>query len=216
MNPVPPTAIVPVRSLRDGKSRLAGALRPAQRERLVATMLDGVLAALENALGRGRQLLVTADAALERRGVATLVDPGVGLNAAVRAGLEAAATRGGGALVIAADLPLLEAGDIAALLAAGDGVDVVVARDDDRSGTNALWLRDAAAFAPRFGPQSAAAHADAARAQGLACRTLDRPGFAFDVDIARDVARLRRLRDPRYAFLEDGAPERAALQVAVS
>lgn len=216
MNAVLPTAIVPVRSLRHGKSRLAGALRPAQRERLVATMLDGVLAALEAALGRGRVLLVTADAALERRGIATLVDPGVGLNAALRAGLAAAATRGGGALVVAADLPLLVAADVAALLAAGDGADVVVARDDDRSGTNALWLHDAAAFAPRFGPQSALVHAGAARALGLTCRTLDRPGLAFDVDIARDVARLRRLRDPRYAFLEDGAPERAAPRVAVS
>jgi 2-phospho-L-lactate guanylyltransferase len=216
LNPLRPTAIVPVRSLRHGKSRLAGSLRPAQRERLVATMLDAVLGALEAALGRTQVLLLTADASLERRGVVTLSDPGVGLNAALRAGLDAAAARGGGALVVAADLPLIVAADIMTLIAAGEDTDVVVARDDERCGTNALWVRDPAAFAPRFGPQSAAAHAAEARARGMSCRTLDRAGLGFDVDTERDVLRLRRLRDARFSFLENGAPERTPTRAAAS
>jgi 2-phospho-L-lactate guanylyltransferase len=174
-------------------------------------MLDAVLAAIEAALGRAQVLLLTADASLERRGVATLGDPGVGLNAALRAGFDAAANRGGGALVVAADLPLIVAADVTALVAAGEGADVVVARDDERGGTNALWVRDPAAFAPRFGPQSEAAHAAEARTLGLSCRTLHRAGLEFDVDTPQDVLRLIRLRDPRYSFLEDGAPERTRL-----
>ena len=37
-------AIVPVKSLSDAKTRLAPALAPAERERLVVRMLDAVLA----------------------------------------------------------------------------------------------------------------------------------------------------------------------------
>ena len=92
-----------------------------------------------------------------------------------------------------ADLPLLGADDISAVIAdyqASPGL--LIGCDRHRRGTNLLAFgRDSR---PRFcfGSDSYAAHCAAARDAGIDCREIYRPGIALDLDEAVDVAELMR------------------------
>jgi 2-phospho-L-lactate guanylyltransferase len=103
--------------------------------------------------------------------------------------------------VIAADLPLLKPADVASLLAAAPPAGIALAPDARGSGTNAVCLALPAAFRFQFGPGSFALHqAEAARC-GMTPATLASKAFGFDVDESADLAALRALGLPRYAFL---------------
>ena len=71
------TAIVPVKTLSEAKRRLAGALAPAVRERLVLTMMADVLATLGAAPSIG-QVLVVPRLVVERVQAVPGGDPGGG------------------------------------------------------------------------------------------------------------------------------------------
>jgi 2-phospho-L-lactate guanylyltransferase len=89
-------------------------------------------------------------------------------------------------LVVAGDLPLLCASDLAEMTAA----DCAVAPDRHRRGTNALvWP---AIPAPRFhfGENSFERHLAIARTAGLDPRIVSRPGLAHDVDVPEDLLEL--------------------------
>jgi 2-phospho-L-lactate guanylyltransferase len=188
--------LVPLKRLDAAKSRLASALSVAERRRLMAAMVAHVV---RTALAAdvGRVALVSSDPAAPelagRLGIAFVSDAGLPWNpglAHARMQLPAPAAA---VLYLAGDLPLVEAGDIAALLDAGQNGTVVVGRAHD-GGTNALWVCPAAALEPAFGtPESAAVHAAHAEECGLEVVVLDRPGIAHDIDTPADLARARSL-----------------------
>ena len=116
--------VIPVRSLTDGKRRLALVLEPDERAALVRRLF---LHTLEAALAAGPSVLVVSpdpDAlALARaRGAVGLEEPRpVELNHAIElAAREAAACGAGALLVVSADLPELEAADLRAMLPPSD------------------------------------------------------------------------------------------------
>jgi len=189
VEPAAVTALVPLRL--GGKSRLGGALDAAERGALVLAMLDDVVAALHGA-GVADVRVLAADAAAAdaaaARGLPALVDPSPGgdLRRAVDAGL-AAVGDVGVRLVVAADLPGLRAADVAALLAHRDRVTVLPTQD---GGTAVLLLPAGATLPSRHGPGSAAAHADAARAEGLEPLALAPSPAGVDVDGPEDLAAL--------------------------
>ena len=162
-------AVVPVRILGEGKSRLAGVLSPPRRAALVHSMLRRVLAALGAARRIDRIVVVTPDEQLPLpAGIEVLHDHGTGLNAAVRLAQTQLAAQGASAmLVVAADAPQVTAEEIDRLIERSRELDVAVVPDRRGEGTNALWLRLPIRLMPQYGPGSAAAHADAARRLGL-------------------------------------------------
>jgi 2-phospho-L-lactate guanylyltransferase len=208
-------AVVPLRDGVSGKSRLAAALDPAARRRLVASLARHVVAVLLASDGVDRVLVVTADVpfvveALDRllhggsSRVEVVPQPAArpGLDAALDVGREAALARGAARLLVAhADLPLLAPDDVAALLAAGaDGATVVVATDRHLAGTNLLVVPARppgdATFAFRFGEGSRAAHVAEAERAGLRPVVVRRPGTAVDLDTIDDWGELpRAVRD---------------------
>jgi len=203
-------ALVPLRDGVSGKSRLASALEPAARRRLVAALARHVVATLLASDGVGRLLVVTADVPFATETLAGLEHSGrlevvpqppdrPGLNAALDVGREHAVARGAGRLLVAhADLPLLAPDDVAALLgtgagtAADDPAPVVVATDRHAAGTNLLLLPAAAPFRFRFGPGSRAAHVAEAERAGLRPVVVRRPGTAVDLDTVDDWGELPR------------------------
>jgi 2-phospho-L-lactate guanylyltransferase len=179
-------AIVPVKSLSDAKTRLAPALAPAERERLVVRMLDAVLAACAAAESVGEVLVVTPDEALGR-GFPVLVDSGLGHGPALAAALRDPRARDG-AVVVMADCPFVTASSLDALVEAARPLALVVAAD---GGTSALALRDPSLLAPAFGvPGSAAVTVARARAVGIEAVVVDDPSLAFDVDRPADLERV--------------------------
>ena len=112
--------VVPVRSLTDGKRRLAPALAPGARSALVRRLF---IRTLKAAVEAGRPVLVVSPdpAALDlarEHGAAALEEPRPAeLNHALELAAREAEAQGAGALlVVSADLPDLEAADLRAML----------------------------------------------------------------------------------------------------
>ncbi len=118
----PTWIVIPVRSLTDGKRRLASVLEPPERAALVRRLFRRTLGAAAQA--RLPVLVVSPDPAalaLARDyGATGLEEPRpVELNHALELAAREAASRGAGAiLVVSADLPDLEAADLRAMLPA--------------------------------------------------------------------------------------------------
>lgn len=197
------SVIVPVKNLREAKSRLRSILDPEARAELALRMMDRVLSALRGAdvddvcvVSPNRTVLELAS----EQGVTPLVQESRGLNPALVQGRRWAVEGGASAvLVLPADLPLLEPDDVRALLKeVGGGLPVTIAPDEARAGTNALLLRPPDALSFLFGPDSFEEHLRAARERGLGVRVVERPGLAFDLDTGGDLARLSQPEGLRW------------------
>jgi 2-phospho-L-lactate guanylyltransferase len=181
--------VVPVKTLRDAKSRLRGAVAPAEPSLLVLSIVLDTLVAAVQADGVRRVLVVSSDptvaAVLVEQGFECVLEgPVPGLNAAYRRGAallrEADAHAQIGALQ--ADLPALRANDLAAAIKTADGRRSFVA---DRQGTGTTLLLSAAGgpLDPRFGAGSAHAHATS----GASPLTDGWPSLRCDVDTSEDL-----------------------------
>jgi 2-phospho-L-lactate/phosphoenolpyruvate guanylyltransferase len=190
------TVLLPLRS--GGKVRLAAHLSEDQRWRLALAMLDGVVEAVRGAGVSDIRVLADGAAAIDAadaRGLPVLADRDTTPAPTVRSGdagrLRRAVDDGLAACdathvraVIAADLPLLKAEDVAALLDTADRVTIAPTRD---GGTGAILLPADCTLATRYGRGSATAHFEAARTAGQETVRLDRTGFAVDLDAAADL-----------------------------
>ena len=184
-------ALVPVKRLRTGKSRLVRDLERVAVERLVLAMLEDIVEALRAVAGIGTVAVVTPDdelgRAARRFGAEALVLPDPGLNPS----LDAAARKLGAEtlLVMLGDVAGALPGEIAELLAALDelgGRGVVLAPTRD-GGTGALLRSPHDLIPNRFGPESAEAHRDLARLAGVPFREIELPSLSVDLDTREDL-----------------------------
>lgn len=187
-------AIVPVRALGEGKTRLSAVLSPQQRTSLVRSMLEHVVGVLHAARGVDRIVVVTSDDDLNLPGVEYIRDTGKGLNPAVELALAQVAHRFDAAIVVAGDVPYVTVAEIERLIEVGREYDVAVVPDRREEGTNALWLRLPSRIQPRFGVSSLEAHLETARACGASVTTVHLPGLSHDVDVPDDLPEEPRSR----------------------
>lgn len=190
MEPRRIVAIVPVRSLEGGKSRLAEHLDPEERADLVTRLLfrtiDAAAAVVERVVVVSPDVEVLAVAAAA--GADTLEEPASGLNVALDAGRRRAVAAGAEAvLVLPPDLARIDAAEVARFVAAA-GPSPVVALVPDRhgTGTNALFLAPPGVVDFGFGPGSRERHASAARGVGARLVEVDGP-LTLDIDTPDDL-----------------------------
>jgi 2-phospho-L-lactate guanylyltransferase len=191
-------AIVPAKSLVNGKSRLRPVLGDDDRAHFSKRLLEHVLDVL-GACDLDGVLVATGgdDVALlaAAHGAHVLRDQGAGSLAEVidRALAEVASRGAVTAVVLMADLPRIEAGDVRTLIAALDAHDVALVRDHLGHHTNALAVAPPMAMATCFGrDDSFAAHWAAARAAGLRAVVVESERIAFDVDLPADHQQLTK------------------------
>ena len=195
-------AVVPVKDLWGTKSRLKPILNPGARAGLTLYMMGRVVSALKEA-GVENVCVVSPDPVVlseaREHAAASLLQESRGLNPALEEGRSWAMARGAAALlVLPADLPLLEAQDVRAVLdEVSDEDSVVISPDGAHAGTNALLLRPPDALPFAFGAGSYEAHLRAARERGLEARICERPHLAFDLDTVEDLAYLDEGKVPR-------------------
>jgi 2-phospho-L-lactate guanylyltransferase len=195
-------ALVPVKAGGLGKQRLASSLTQAQRAELIRVMLGEVLEALAATPAIERVLVLSGERGHVPGAIEVAGDPGTGLNESLQAMLPALAARGATRLTILfADLPLVSAADVSALVEAAGATAVALAPDHAGTGTNALTLPLPTPFRLKFGPGSFAAHLAEAERTGLSVTAVERAGLARDIDEPADIEALRARHDPRYAFL---------------
>ena len=191
-------AVVPVRSLSSGKSRLGEPLDAEERADLVLALLRRTV---EQALAASRLagvVVVSEDADLLRQaramGAASLLQERPGLNEGLAEARATADPEATAIMVLPADLPsvvasaideLAEAAELAQR-AAPDRPVVALVPDRHGTGTNALLLAPPDAIPFRFGAGSRVAHCSAARAAGASYVELSGP-LTFDLDTPEDL-----------------------------
>jgi 2-phospho-L-lactate guanylyltransferase len=185
-------AVLPVKSFRAAKTRLAADLGVPQPD-LAAQMAEGVLRAL-CASSVDAVLVVTRERVV--MDLADVVGAEIveedelrGHSAAATLGIRRALELGAERVLLAAgDCPLLTTHEIDALLARHHGNGVVILADRHGTGTNGLLLTPPTAISPSFGMGSRERHAELAHHRGVPWTVEDIPAFAYDVDTADDLA----------------------------
>lgn len=191
------TVVVPAKRLGAAKSRLAR-LAGARRPELALAMLVDTISAAGAATGVRAVLVVTDDddvaTAARTHGAHVLADrPAAGLNAAFSLGIHSltAQAPGGGAVLLAGDLPALRPAQLETVLdlvARTHGM--VAVADRAGTGTTLLAARTATTLHPAFGPDSFARHRGLG-AIGVGLTGLD--GLRCDVDDTDDLREAVRL-----------------------
>jgi 2-phospho-L-lactate guanylyltransferase len=176
------------------KRRLAREVPSATREALVLLMLKRTVGAVTRALGKGACWVIGGDALVrhvaEDAGGVWLEDRWSDLNATVLDGmLRAYAAGAEAALFIPADVPMIAAEDILAIVEASDGctrpVGVEATAD---GGTNALLVPAGMDLPPALGHLSYSRHKQNAERAGTTLVAAPAPGLAFDIDSPADLA----------------------------
>ena len=193
-------AIVPVKPLRRGKSRLAGVLSEDERTHLNQSMLEHTLKILAEVPEIDQTLVVSRDPAalaLARTfGARTVREEGTpALNVALRrATLVAKAYATHGVLILPADIPLLNTSDLQTLVKCAEVPPVVVIAPDLRhDGTNALLVCPAGLIEYSYGPGSFQRHCERANRAGVRLEICEIPSLGLDLDIPEDLEMLREL-----------------------
>ncbi len=194
-------AIIPARPLEEGKSRLAEALTPAERQRLNQNFFRRTLDVTASVIGRERTLVVSRSeellAAARSMTFETLLEaPPYGLNVALTQAAEIVRQHGAtGVLSISCDLPFLIADDLRALInVAAEGDGLAIASDRAGTGTNALVVSPIGAIPYLYGIGSFAAHLKSAEIAGMALNVVRRPGLSFDIDTPDDFEQMEEIR----------------------
>lgn len=187
-------AIVPVKPLRRGKSRLAGVLSQEERADLNRRLLAHTVDTLRKIPEIEQVLVVSRDQAalaLARdHGARTVQENGAPhLNVALaRATFLAMNYVTRGILIVPADLPLITPEDVHAMLERAKYPPVVVvAPDRHRQGTNALLVCPVGLIDYEFGPGSFERHCELARQAGARLEICELPSLALDVDLPEDL-----------------------------
>jgi FO synthase len=180
-------ALVPIKQLERCKTRLAGVLKPRQREAVVTSLLLHVVAVLRATPGIDHVAIVSNERDDIPDEVALFPDEGVDLNSSLQKALEQAVRLGASMLlVVPADLPLLEVEDIAHLLNAAHSGAVAIAPDRHERGTNALCMRASTRLRMQFGANSFARHSRQALTRFGDPHIVRSPTLGFDLDTAED------------------------------
>ena len=204
-------AIVPVKPLQRAKSRLADVLSPEQRLLLAERMLRHVLQVVRTVPQILGTLVISRDsralAIAREHGLRTVQESGAPeLNAALGRATQVVAEWGGEAvLVLPADLPLLEAVDLGKMIDLGAGTPcVVIATDEQRDGTNALFMRPPGAIGFAYGEGSFTRHCALARDAGIQLREYYSDCLSLDIDVASDLEQYYRYLEQLPALAGEG------------
>ena len=191
-------AIVPVKPLRHGKSRLSGTLSEDERTQLNESLLEHTLETLANLKELEQVLVVSRDphalAIARKHGARTVREDGSPhLNTALaRATIVAKLHATRGVLILPADLPLLTRDDILALIERATNPPVVVIAPDRREkGTNALLMSPAGLIEYDFGEGSYQRHCKRAKKAGARLEIVKLPSLGLDLDLPEDLELIR-------------------------
>jgi 2-phospho-L-lactate guanylyltransferase len=197
-------AIVPVKPLRLGKSRLSGVLSDDERALLNRTCLEQTLRTLQDTSEISQTLVVSRDPAAlaiaRQHGARTVLEDGTpDLNGALtRATLLARNYATRGVLVLPADLPLLTREDVLSLLeSVSQAPCVIISPDRHDNGTNALLVSPGGFIKYDFGPGSFERHCAQATTLGARLHVVRNAHVMLDLDTPEDLEAFRQAEKSR-------------------
>jgi 2-phospho-L-lactate/phosphoenolpyruvate guanylyltransferase len=187
-------AIIPVKPLRRGKSRLSGVLSLEARTALNHYLLSNTLEILAAVPEIKNTLVVSRDpealTIAREYGARTVQEQGSPqLNTALtRATMVALSHSVQGVLIVPADLPLLTREDIhEVVIRAVNPPVVVITPDRHQQGTNALLISPPGLIRYEYGPGSYQRHIQLAEKAGARLEICKRDSVALDIDFPEDL-----------------------------
>jgi len=193
-------AIVPVKPLRRGKSRLAGVLSEEERTYLNYTMLANTLKTLAAVKEIDTVLVISRDTsalALARDFNAHTVqeDGSSDLNIAIkRATVVAMFSAAESVLILPADLPLITPAILQCLIQRkSKSPALVIAPDRRMDGTNAMLISPPDLLDYSYGPGSFQRHMEQAVHAHATVEICQIPELALDLDLPEDLELLREM-----------------------
>ena len=188
-------AIVPVKPLRRGKSRLAEILTEDERAELNSQLLAHTLETLKKTPEVEEVLVVSRDpkalAIAHDHDARTIREDGSpSLNTALeRATAVTKMYTTNGVLILPADLPLISQEDVEKLIAAASECNrvVVITPDRHKDGTNALLVSPAGIIEYDYGENSFERHCERARQAGAELKICELPSIELDLDLPEDL-----------------------------
>jgi 2-phospho-L-lactate guanylyltransferase len=209
------SALIPVKSLKAAKSRLAAHLTPEQRANLMLDMLHHVVSTLQESHEFTHISVVSADLRVliqaQTWGARALLEERIGHNPALTAAAQheiQAYPETAALLTISADLPYVSVNDIHEFIDLSYESSLVLAASQEGTGTNAILARPPLIVPYAFGTNSLAHFRANAERQHLRYALCTRPGLALDVDTINDVTLLHRqpatvgYLNPRYSHTQ--------------
>lgn len=194
-------AIIPVKPLKNAKSRLTPVLSPDQRFELAQAMFRHVLSVTTTVPQVTGVLVISRDtkalAIAREMGAKTLQEGAMSnLNPALlRATMVVKSWRADSVLVLPADLPFIKAEDLREMIRLAGDRSVVIATDRNRDGTNALLIRPPLAIDYDYGSGSYLRHLQMARAAGLLVREVQSDRLSLDIDVPEDLREYQEILD---------------------
>lgn len=187
-------AIVPVKSLRRGKSRLANVLTDEERSALNNDLLIRTLHCLQSISAIDQVLVISYDPevlAKARELGAMTVQEGkrTNLNNALRrATVAAKAYNASKAIIIPADLPFINKEDIEDFIAQqGTPPEIIISSDQRSDGTNALLTNPIGILEYNFGEWSFRKHIEQAEQKKINVKVKNQKSLTFDLDLPEDL-----------------------------
>ena len=193
--------IIPVKPFAEGKSRLSGFLSDERRYTLNRNMFRHVLKTALAAQGINDILVISRDEdalilAEEAGAHAILEAHNSNLNAALDVARKASSALNATALLILpADLAKLEQTDLRDILTSADDHApttplVIIAPDESKRGTNALFIRPPDSINFLFGANSLERHQATAIDSGCKISILNNPNLSCDIDEPKDLIKI--------------------------
>ncbi len=210
-------AIVPMKPLSKGKSRLSKSLSAEQRADLALGMLRRVVLAIK-AASIENVWIVGGDERVRHMarnlGAVWIEELGHDLNDTLKKAFELAFEQGKSALYVAGDLPFLKPGDIHSMLQSSrrqGNVTLAPARRD--GGTNAILVPYGVPLQPELGQKSFMKHLTQAARLETSVAINSSPGLGFDLDVVDDLETFQHMEpgllerlstSPKSGLREDG------------
>ena len=201
-------AIIPVKPLKNAKSRLSDVLTSDQRYELAQAMFRHVLSVVTTIQSITGVMVISRDtkalAIAREMGAKTIQESALSdLNPALlRATAVVRSWRADAVLVLPADLPFVHADDVRAMIRLSKERSVVIASDSRADGTNALLVRPPGLIEYEYGEASFQKHIASASRVGAEIASYHSDRLALDIDFPQDLESYHHiLADGRFGHL---------------
>ena len=186
-------AIIPIKPLRQGKSRLSSVLTDDKREELNEFLLISTLDCIRAISEINNIFVISHDpyalSIARDHGANTVFENRhTNINKALRKATAAAkAFNSTRSLIIPSDLPLLTPDDIFSILELiGDPPEMIIVPDRKSRGTNAMFIDPIGAIKYNFGDWSFKKHIEQAERKRIQCKKFVCDNLSFDLDLPED------------------------------
>jgi len=196
---MPLWAIIPIKPLRRGKSRLAGSMTAEEREFLNQKLLIRTIQCLQNISQIDQIAVISHDPSAlhvsRQMGVRTIQETrNTEINNALRKATQAImASNASKVLIIPADLPLILPEDVSNFLSKSKlEEEIIISPDNKMCGTNALFINPIGVLDYEFGLWSFRKHIEQAQRKKIHVEIYNNERIAFDLDLPEDLEYLRK------------------------